>query len=314
MKPLFPVFRPKKATASEKPSVGAGEGRKILADLGGETLLGDILRSFRQNKTALAGLSVVLVLVFLAVAAPLVTPFDPYGMNLDDQFLKPSAEHWFGTDRFGRDLFTRVVYGARISLLVGLVPSFIAVFLGGFLGILSGYVGGRTDFLIMRLADVVMAFPALLLALVVMYTLGASLFNIFIALSLVGWAGAARVVRSQVLSLKEMEFVEAARAIGVRDAVIMARHIFPNCLPALIVLFTLRIPEAIMFEASLSFLGVGAQPPTPSWGLLVSRGKEFLFSAPWVAILPGVAIFVTVLAFNFMGDGFRDAIDPYMKD
>jgi ABC-type dipeptide/oligopeptide/nickel transport system permease subunit len=147
-----------------------------------------------------------------------------------------------------------------------------------------------------------------------MDTLGASLFNIFIALSLVGWAGAARVVRSQVLSLKEMEFVEAARAIGVRDTVIMARHIFPNCLPALIVLFTLRIPEAIMFEASLSFLGVGAQPPTPSWGLLVSRGKEFLFSAPWVAILPGVAIFVTVLAFNFMGDGFRDAIDPYMKD
>jgi ABC-type dipeptide/oligopeptide/nickel transport system permease subunit len=235
-------------------------------------------------------------------------------MNLDDQFLEPSAEHWFGTDRFGRDLFTRVVYGARISLLVGLVPSVITVFLGGFLGVLSGYAGGRTDFLIMRLADVVMAFPSLLLALVVMYTLGASLFNIFIALSLVGWAGVARVVRSQVLSLKEMEFVEAARAIGVRDTVIMARHIFPNCLPVLIVLFTLRIPEAIMFEASLSFLGVGAQPPTPSWGLLVSRGKEFLFSAPWVAILPGVAIFVTVLAFNFMGDGFRDAIDPYMKD
>jgi ABC-type dipeptide/oligopeptide/nickel transport system permease subunit len=314
MKRLWSIFRPKKAAASEGPSTRAGAGRKVLAELGGETLLGDILRSFRQNKTSLAGLSVVLVLAFLAVAAPLVTAYDPYGMNLDDQFLKPSAEHWFGTDRFGRDLFTRVVYGARISLLVGLVPSFITVFLGGFLGVLSGYVGGRTDFWIMRLADVVMAFPSLLLALVVMYTLGASLFNIFIALSLVGWAGAARVVRSQVLSLKEMEFVEAARAIGVRDTVIMARHIFPNCLPALIVLFTLRIPEAIMFEASLSFLGVGAQPPTPSWGLLVSRGKEFLFSAPWVAILPGVAIFVTVLAFNFMGDGFRDAIDPYMKD
>ncbi len=314
MKPLRSVFRSRKESVSKKPVAGAGAGRKVVAYLGGETLPGDILRSFRQNKTALAGLSVVLVLAFLAVAAPLVTPFDPYGMNLDDQFLKPSAEHWFGTDRFGRDLFTRVVYGARISLLVGLVPSFITVFLGGLLGVVSGYTGGRTDFLIMRLADVVMAFPSLLLALVVMYTLGASLFNIFIALSLVGWAGAARVVRSQVLSLKEMEFVEAARAIGVRDAVIMARHIFPNCLPALIVLFTLRIPEAIMFEASLSFLGVGAQPPTPSWGLLVSRGKEFLFSAPWVAILPGVAIFVTVLAFNFMGDGFRDAIDPYMKD
>jgi ABC-type dipeptide/oligopeptide/nickel transport system permease subunit len=314
MKRLLSAFLPKRAEASEKAPDGTVSGGKVFSALGGETLTGDILRSFRKNRTALVGFCAVFLLVVVAVAAPLVTPFDPYAMNLDDQFLEPSGKHWFGTDRFGRDLFTRVIYGARISLLVGLVPSFITVFLGGFLGIISGYTGGRTDFWIMRLADVVMAFPSLLLALVVMYTLGASLFNIFIALSLVGWAGAARVVRSQVLSLKEMEFVEAARAIGVRDTVIMARHIFPNCLPALIVLFTLRIPEAIMFEASLSFLGVGAQPPTPSWGLLVSRGKEFLFSAPWVAILPGVAIFVTVLAFNFMGDGFRDAIDPYMKD
>ena len=305
------IFSRKKASeAAETAASVAGTSQEA----GGESLLGDVLYSFRQNKTASIGLCVVVLLVFLAVFAPLVCPYDPYEMDLDQQFLRPSTEHWFGTDRFGRDLFTRVVYGTRISLLVGLVPSFIAVSLGGLLGVLSGYVGGRTDFWIMRLADVVMAFPSLLLALVVMYTLGATLFNIFIALSLVGWAGAARVVRSQVLSLKEMEFVEAARAIGVRDVVIMARHILPNCLPALIVLFTLRIPEAIMFEASLSFLGVGAQPPTPSWGLLVSRGKEFLFSAPWVAILPGVAIFVTVLAFNFMGDGFRDAIDPYMKD
>lgn len=304
------LLRKKRAESSAD---GSAE-RKAFAPEGGESLGGDILRAFRQNRIALAGLIVVVILAFLAVAAPFVTPSNPYEMDLDRQFLRPSAEHWFGTDRFGRDLFTRVVYGARISLLVGLIPSFIAVAIGGLLGVVSGYSGGRTDFWIMRLADVVMAFPSLLLALVVMYTLGATLFNIFIALSLVGWAGAARVVRSQVLSLKEMEFVEAARAIGVPDGVIMARHILPNCLPALIVLFTLRIPEAIMFEASLSFLGVGAQPPTPSWGLLVSRGKEFLFSAPWVAILPGVAIFVTVLAFNFMGDGLRDAIDPYMKD
>jgi ABC-type dipeptide/oligopeptide/nickel transport system permease subunit len=279
-----------------------------------DSLLWDIYRAFWSNKTALAGLAVVMGLVFVALFAPFLSPYDPYEMDLDNQLLHPSMQHWFGTDMFGRDLLTRVIFGARISLLIGLIPSFIAIAIGGILGVISGYVGGRTDFWIMRLADVVMAFPSLLLAMVVMYTLGATLFNIFIALSLVGWAGAARVVRSQVLSLKEKEFVEAARAIGVRDWVIMVRHIFPNCLPALIVLFTLRIPEAIMSEASLSFLGVGAQPPMPSWGLLISRGKEFLFSAPWVAILPGLAIFLTVLAFNFMGDGFRDAIDPYMKD
>jgi len=280
---------------------------------GKDSLLWDTLRAFWDNKTALVGLLFVIGLIILAVFAPFFSPCDPYEMDLDNQFLRPSMQHWFGTDRFGRDLLSRVIYGARISLLIGLIPSFIAIAIGGILGVISGYLGGRTDFWIMRLADVVMAFPSLLLALVVMYTLGATLFNIFIALSLVAWAGAARVVRSQVLSLKEKEFVEAARAIGVRESIIMIRHIFPNCLPALIVLFTLRIPEAIMMEASLSFLGVGAQPPTPSWGLMVSRGKEFLFSAPWVAILPGVAIFLTVLAFNFMGDGFRDAIDPYMK-
>ncbi|MGB3996396.1 MAG: ABC transporter permease, partial [Acetomicrobium sp.] len=166
---------------------------------------------------------------------------------------------------------------------------------------------------VMRMADVVMAFPSLLLAIVVMYTLGATLFNLFIALSVVGWAGAARVVRSQTLSIREKEFIEAAKAIGVKDFKIMARHVFPNCLPSLMVLFTMNIPDAILSEASLSFLGVGAQPPTPSWGLLVSNGKEFLFSAPWVAILPGLAILITVLAFNFIGDGLRDAIDPYLK-
>ena len=279
-----------------------------------EGALQTIVQTFLQNRTATLGLGIVLFLVLIALFAPVVTPHDPYGVDLDEQLRSPSAKYWLGTDKFGRDLLTRIIYGTRISLLIGLVPTFISMVLGAALGIISGYYGGKVDFMVMRLADVMIAFPSLLLAMVVMYTLGASLFNIFIALSLVGWAGTARVVRSQTLSLKHKEFVEAARAIGVKKSVIMLKHIFPNCLPALIVLFTLQIPEAIMFESSLSFLGVGAQPPTPSWGLLVSRGKEYLFSAPWVAIMPGVAILITVLAFNFMGDGLRDALDPYLQE
>ena len=286
------------------------EKEKLLAH---ETLFADIIRAFKENKTALFGLIVVVILVVLAIFAPYVTPYDPYEIDLNNRFSKPSLNHWFGTDMFGRDLFTRVIYGARISLAIGLIPSLIAVSIGAILGVVSGYIGGRLGYWVMRMADVVMAFPSLLLAIVVMYTLGATLFNLFIALSVVGWAGAARVVRSQALSIREKEFIEAAKAIGVKDIKIMARHVFPNCLPSLMVLFTMNIPDAILSEASLSFLGVGAQPPTPSWGLLVSNGKEFLFSAPWVAILPGVAIFITVLAFNFIGDGLRDAIDTYLK-
>ena len=274
----------------------------------------DVVDTFRQNRMALAGLGIVLILVFIAVFAPLLTRYNPYAMDLNQQLLPPSFRHWLGTDKFGRDLLTRILYGTRISLIIGLVTSFFSILIGAIMGIMSGYYGGKTDFLIMRLADVMLAFPSLILAMVVMYTLGPNLFNIFIAISLVGWAGPARVVRSQTLSLKEKEFVTAARAIGVRRHRIMLRHILPNCLPALIVLFSLSIPEAIMYEACLSFLGVGAQPPMPSWGLLVSRGKEFLFSAPWVAIMPGVAILITVMAFNFMGDGLRDAMDPYMKE
>jgi peptide/nickel transport system permease protein/oligopeptide transport system permease protein len=278
-----------------------------------EGFLRDFIDHFRQNRMAMIGSVIVLFLILMALFAPLLTPHGPYTMDLNKQLWAPSAQYWLGTDKFGRDLLTRIIYGTRISLVVGLIPSLFSILIGAVLGIVSGYYGGKTDFMIMRLADVMLAFPSLILAMVVMYTLGPNLFNIFIAISLVGWAGPARVVRSQTLSLKEKEFVEAARAMGVKKTRIMLRHILPNCLPALIVLFSLSIPEAIMYEASLSFLGVGAQPPTPSWGLLVSKGKEFLFSAPWVAIMPGVAILMTVLAFNFMGDGLRDALDPYMK-
>ena len=285
-----------------------------LREIEEDSLFREICDHFKRNRMAMVGLGIVLFLIIIAVFAPVITPHDPYTMDLNLQLLGPSARFWLGTDKFGRDLLTRIIYGTRISLIIGLVPSLFSLLIGAIMGIISGYYGGKTDFLIMRLADVMLAFPSLILAMVVMYILGPNLFNIFIAISLVGWAGIARVVRSQTLSLKEKEFVEAARAIGVKRNPIMLRHIFPNCLPALIVLFTLSIPEAIMYEACLSFLGVGAQPPTPSWGLLVTSGKEYLFSAPWVAIMPGVAILITVMAFNFMGDGLRDALDPYMKD
>lgn len=278
------------------------------------SLLRDGVDGFVQNRVALVGLGFIVVLVVVAVFLPWISPHDPYRVALDEQFLPPSWTFWLGTDNFGRDVLTRILYGARISLLVGTIPSLISLVIGTGMGILSGYVGGKTDAIIMRVADMMIAFPSLLLAMVVMYTLGANLLNIFIALSLVGWASVARVVRSQTLALKGKEFIEAARANGTSRITIMLKHIFPNVIPTLIVLFSLSIPDAIMWESSLSFLGVGVQPPEASWGLLVAKGREYLLYAPIVAIAPGVAILLTVLAFNFIGDGLRDALDPSMKD
>jgi peptide/nickel transport system permease protein/oligopeptide transport system permease protein len=285
----------------------------LVEEIRAASFLRDAIAAFRRNRLAMVGLLFVVLLALLAVFAPLVSPYNPYIVDLDQQLLPPSLHHWLGTDNFGRDVLTRIIYGARISLVVGIVPSFISLVIGTVMGILSGYVGGRTDFVVMRLADMMIAFPSLLLAMVVMYTLGANLFNIFIALALVGWAGVARVVRSQTLALKEKEFIEAARANGTAQSTIMAHHIFPNVVPTLIVLFSLSIPDAIMWESSLSFLGVGVQPPEASWGLLVSTGKDYLFQAPLFAVAPGVAILLAVLAFNFVGDGLRDALDPSMK-
>lgn len=278
------------------------------------SFLRDTVRAFRRNRMAMTGLVFVLFLIFCAIFAPWISPHDPYRVALDEQLLPPSTTYWLGTDNFGRDVLTRILYGARISLVVGIVPSLISLVIGTFMGILSGYLGGRIDFGVMRLADMMIAFPSLLLAMVVMYTLGANLLNIFLALALVGWASVARVVRAQTLALREKEFVEAARANGTSRGRIMFDHIFPNVVPTLIVLFSLSIPEAIMWESSLSFLGVGVQPPEASWGLLVAKGKEYMFQNPSVAISPGIAILLTVLAFNFIGDGLRDALDPSMKD
>lgn len=268
----------------------------------------------RQNKLAAFSAILIVLIILIAVFAPLVAPYDHLKQSLSERLAHPSAAHWLGTDELGRDVLSRIIFGARISLTIGLVPTLISMAIGTVLGLYAGFYGGKVDFVIMRLADVMLAFPSLLLAMVVMYTMGGGLINIFIALSLVNWASTARIVRSQTLSLKEKEYVEAAKSIGVKKWIIMFRHILPNCLPSLIVLFTLNIPAAILSEASLSFLGVGAQPPSASWGLMVVRGKKYLFSEPWLSIAPSVAIMIIVLAFNFLGDGLRDVLDPYLKE
>lgn len=279
-----------------------------------DTWLDQVKTLVRQNKLAVFSAILIVLIIMAAVFAPVVAPYDHLKQSLTDRLQHPSAAHWLGTDELGRDVLSRIIFGARISLTIGLVPTLISMAIGTVLGMCAGFYGGKIDFFIMRLADVMLAFPSLLLAMVVMYTMGGGLINIFIALSLVNWASTARVVRSQTLSLKEKEYVEAARSIGVKKWTIMFRHILPNCLPSLIVLFTLNIPSAILSEASLSFLGVGAQPPSASWGLMVVRGKKYLFTEPWLSIAPSVAIMVIVMAFNFLGDGLRDVIDPYLKE
>ena len=279
-----------------------------------ETWVDKLRQLVRQNKLAAFSAILIILIILAAIAAPLIAPYDPAAQSLKARLEPPSLAHIMGTDKLGRDIFSRVIYGARVSLIIGLIPTFISMFIGTLLGLFAGYYGGKTDFIIMRLADIMLAFPSLLLAMVVMYTLGGGIINIFVALSLVNWASTARVVRAQTLSLKEAEYVEAARSIGVKKTTIIFRHILPNCLPSLIVLFTLNIPSAILSESSLSFLGIGAQPPSSSWGLAVTEGKKYLFSEPWIPLAPSFAIMILVMAFNFLGDGLRDVLDPYLKE
>jgi peptide/nickel transport system permease protein/oligopeptide transport system permease protein len=278
-----------------------------------ETAWDKIKTLCRENKLAVFSALVIVLITLAAIFAPLVAPYDPTKQDLAHRLEGMSLQHIFGTDQLGRDVLSRMIYGARISLCIGIFPTLISMILGTILGLMSGYLGKTVDFLIMRLADITMAFPSLLLAMVVMYTLGTGIVNIFIALTLVSWAGTARVVRAQTLSLREKEYVEAAQSMGVSSFTTMFRHILPNCLPSLIVLFTLNIPGSILSESSLSFLGIGAQSPATSWGLMVSEGKDYLFTNPVIAIAPGVAILVLALAFNFLGDGVRDVLDPYTK-
>ena len=279
-----------------------------------DSVLEKIRTMFRNNKMTLAAVIVLGLIILTAVFAPIVSPNEPNEIHMGEELQKPSFKYPLGTDEYGRCILSRIIHGSRISLIVGFVPTIISMTIGVILGLLSGFLGGVVDFIIMRLADIVLAFPSFLLALLIMYTFNPSLLLLFVALSFVSWAGTARVVRSQTLSYKEKEFVEAARSIGVHRWVIMLKHILPNCLPSLIVLMTLNIPASIMTESSLSFLGVGIQPPQSSWGLLVNRYRRYIFEIPVAALAPGLAILIVVLAFNFLGDGLRDAMDPYMKE
>ena len=296
----------------------AERDNKSAVDLSSEIgekdgLLEQLGRMASQNKLAVFSAAVILIIILLAVFAPVIAPYKESQQDLMARLSAPSAQHWFGTDELGRDVFSRILYGSRVSLIVGILPTCISLTVGIVVGLLAGYFGGWVDYVLMRLADIMLSIPSLLLAMVIMYTLGSSIINIFIALALVGWASVARVVRSHTLSLKETEYVEAARSIGVSNFKIMFRHILPNCVPSLIVLFTLNVPSAILSESTLSFLGIGVQPPAASWGLMVNQSKQFLFSQPWLALAPSLAIMVVVLAFNFLGDGLRDVMDPYMK-
>lgn len=287
----------------------------LRAQLGEAETFGSVVkRLWRENKLAAASAVVILLFVIAAILAPVLTPYTFDGMDLLNRLSPPSREHLLGTDEAGRDVLTRMLYGSRVSLLVGIVPTVISMLAGAILGIIAGYSGGRTDAVIMRIADVMLAFPSMFLAMVIMYTLGDGMINIFLALALVNWASVARIVRAETLKLKETVFVEAARSIGVKKLAIMFRHILPNCVPSLIVLFTLNIPSAILSESSLSFLGIGIKAPQASWGLMVNTGRQFLYSQPWLSLSPSIAIMLIVLAFNFLGDGLRDVLDPHLKN
>jgi peptide/nickel transport system permease protein len=270
-------------------------------------------RRFRKNKIALVGLGIVVFFILLAIFVPLLAPYDFKEQNLAERLQPPSSEHFFGTDDFGRDIFSRVIYGARISLWVGFFSVLGSVIVGSLLGIIAGYYGRWIDSIISRLFDIMLAFPSILLAIGIVAVLGPSLQNALIAIAVINIPNFGRLIRSRVLSIKQEEYVMAAKAIGMSDMRILFHHILPNSMAPIIVQGTLAIATAIIEAAALGFLGLGAQPPNPEWGKMLADSKDFLTQAPWTMIFPGLAIMLTVLGFNLMGDGLRDALDPRMK-
>lgn len=270
-------------------------------------------RRLRRSHTAMFGMGIAALVFLVAIFADVIAPYGYADMHPEDMLQGPSWQYWFGTDQMGRDVLSRVIYGSRISIYVGVVSTIFGALMGIPLGIIAAYYGGVIDNFIMRLIDIWVAFPNFLLALVISVILGPSVTNVVIALAIVRVPTQARVMRGTALSIKENEYVQAARAVGVQDFRLLLRYILPNCMAPIIVLGTLEVATAIIVEAALSFLGLGTQPPTPSWGWDLRANVVFIEDNPWIAIFPGLAIFITVLGFNLFGDGLRDALDPRLK-
>ncbi len=273
-----------------------------------------LFKAFNANKTSWIGLGLFLAVVFLAVLAPWIAPYDPIDQNILFRLRPPDADHWFGTDFYGRDTLSRILWGARISLTIGLMAIVSAMLIGSAIGLVAGYYGGVVDIVIMQIMDVLLAFPSLILGLIVVAMLGPSVTNLVIAISLTAIPPFARIARAPTISVKEREFVDAGRALGYSDLRLMAGHILPNILPEILVMGSLWMATAIRVEASLAFIGLGVSPPTATWGGMIREGFENILDSFWLALFPSLAILVVVFSLNLLGDGLRDAIDPRLKD
>ena len=270
-------------------------------------------RIFKKNKLGMVCLAIVTILVFVAIFAPVISPYDPYAQDLVNRLSKPTASHLLGTDELGRDILSRIIFGCRISLSVGVISQAIALLIGFFSGVVAGYFGGRVDAVISFVIQVFSSFPFLLFAIVIMFVLGPGLINLYVALGLLMWTTTARLVRGDVMRLKGSEYIQSCMLSGGSSWRIITKHLLPNCVSTLIVTSTLGIPNAIMSEASLSFLGLGVNPPTASWGAMISSSQAYIQVNPLYSIATGIAIIITVMAFNLLGDALRDALDPKMR-
>ena len=275
---------------------------------------GDSFKQLKKNKIAMFCAGVIIVLILIAIFAPLIAPYDPTYQDYAAVLAEPSMAHPFGTDEYGRDILSRIIYGSRVSISIGIVAQIVASLVGVTLGSIAGYYGGKIDSVISRIMEIFQAFPDLIFAMAIMTFMGKGVVNLFIALGLLTWVRTARMIRGSVMQLKEKEYIEASRASGATTYWIIMKGLIPNCLSTIIVLVTLGIPNALMYEASLSFLGIGIVPPTPSWGNMISAAQTFINYRPLYSIMPGVAIMITVIAFNIFGDGLRDALDPKLKN
>jgi len=273
----------------------------------------EVARRLGKHRLAGVGFIIILLVIIISIFAPWIAPYNPTRANLGQTLSAPSMKHLLGTDLYGRDVLSRIIYGARIDIMIGIVLVVIEAGIGILIGLISGYYGGMIDAVLMRFTDMVWAFPPMVLALGLVVALGAGIMNVIIAIAVVSWAQFARVTRSEVQSVKEREFIEAARAIGENNFNIIFRYVLPNILAPNLVLATLAMPGALLTASAMSFLGFGVQPPTPEWGAILADGRGYLRVAPWIATFPGLAILFTVLGFNFLGDGLRDALDPKLR-